>query len=103
MKFKFKNWSQHRTNNVGQLVTLEEKQLRAERIAVALADHKLWRSHGRALNIGKLRRLGLEIDDMFADPHFCNLVRSYNDPLSIYVERMGLPIFMHNHILHGES
>jgi hypothetical protein len=103
VKFKFKNWSQHRTTNVAQPVTFEEKQLRAERTAVALADHKLWRSHGRALNIGKLSRLGLEIDDMSADPHFCNLVRSYNDPLSIYVERMGLPMFMHNHILHGES
>jgi hypothetical protein len=103
VKFKFKNWSQHRTTNIGQPVTLEEKQLRAERIAVALADHKLWRSHGRALNIGKLRRLGLEIDDMSIDPHFSNLVRSYNDPLSTYIERMGLPMVMHNHILHGES
>lgn len=35
VKFKFKNWSQHRTTNVAQAVTFEEKQLRAERTAVA--------------------------------------------------------------------
>ncbi len=99
VQYKFKNWSHHRSTNIGNLVSVEEKDRRAEQIAIALADHKRWRSHARALNMTKLRKLGLEIDDMCDDPEMHDLVRSYNDPLSMYVERMNLPLFIHNHNL----
>ena len=54
--YKFKNWTHHRTNNAGQPVTFAQKKERATEIAEALSDHKQWRSHGRALDIEKLRR-----------------------------------------------
>lgn len=99
--YKFKNWTHHRTNNAGQPVTLAQKKERAREIAEALSDHKLWRSHGRALDIEKLRRLRLDIDDLHADSELHTLVRAYNDPLSAYVDRMNLEFFIHNIHLSG--
>lgn len=99
VEFKFRNWTHHRTNNIGATVTLEEKIQRAEEIAMALSDHKLWRSHGRALDLHKLRKLRLEVDDFSEDVDLFEAVRSYNDPLSTYAERIGQPLFMHNHSL----
>lgn len=99
VQYKFRNWTHHRSTNVGTSVSTDQKAMRAEQIAVALSDHKLWRSHGRALNMTKLRKLGLEIDDMCDDPEMHDLVRSYNDPLSMYVDRMNLPLYIHNHNL----
>jgi hypothetical protein len=101
VEFKFKNWTEHRTTNRGMSVTAEQKKDRAEEIAMALSNHKLWRSHGRALNLTKLRSLGLEIDDFSKNSELHTVVRSYNDPLSMYVDRMGVPMFMHNHKLYG--
>lgn len=101
VEFKFKNWTHHRTNKSGTEVTLQEKKVRAEEIAMALSDHKMWRSHGRALDLSKLRKLRLEIDDFASDPALRNVVRAYNDPLSMYVDRMGVQMFMHNHNLYG--
>ena len=68
---------------------------------MALSDHKMWRSHGRALDLSKLRKLRLEIDDFASDPALRNVVRAYNDPLSTYVDRMGVQMFMHNHKFYG--
>jgi hypothetical protein len=102
VEFKFKNWTEHRTRNAGQPVTAEEKQQRAEAIAVALSDHKRWRSHGRALDIRKLVKLGLEIDDYSKHDVLHRLIRAYNDPLSEYAERTGKTIFIHSHSLNGE-
>jgi len=99
VEFKFRNWTVHRTTNPGRPVSIEEKQARAEEIAMKLSDHKLWRSHGRALDLDKLRKLRLEIDDFSEDEHLRVAVRSYNDPLSMYVDRMGIPFFMHHHSL----
>lgn len=99
VEFKFKNRTHHRTNNLGTEVTLQEKKDRAEEIAMALSDHKMWRSHGRALDLSRLRRLRLEIDDLSMDSALRNAVRAYNDPLSMYVDRMGVQMFMHNHNL----
>ncbi|MBU3679647.1 MAG: serine dehydrogenasease [Candidatus Kapabacteria bacterium] len=102
VEFKFKNWTLHRTTNAGQPVTPDEKQQRAEAIAVALSDHKRWRSHGRALDIKKLVKLGLQIDDYSKQDVLLRSIRAYNDPLSEYVERTGKSIFIHSHILNGE-
>lgn len=101
VEFKFRNWTEHRTTNPGTEVTPEQKKHRAEEIAMALSNHKKWRSHGRALDLSKLRKLGLEIDDYSTNLALRNVVRSYNDPLSTYVDRMGVPMFMHNHKLYG--
>lgn len=54
VQFKFKEWNLHRTNDPGTIVTEEQKAERAREVASQLSDHKLWRSHGRALNIARL-------------------------------------------------
>lgn len=64
VKYKFKDWTQHRTNNPGQPVTDGEKTCRAEQIAHDLSNNNLWHSHGRMISIDTLRdRLHLEVED----------------------------------------
>lgn len=99
VQFKFKDWATHRTTNVGQPVTSEEKAARAEEVAKALADHKLWRSHGRNLDVQKLKQLRIEIDDYSKVADLKKLVREYNDPLTGFIDRMEMPFFLHNHRL----
>lgn len=97
VEYKFKNWTHHRTNNVGEAVTDQEKEERAEQIARALGDHKRWRSHGRSLDITKLKELRIEIDDYSDQDELLNLIREYNDPLTGFIDRMEFPFFLHNH------
>ncbi len=97
VNYKFKDWTVHRTTNVGQPVTPEEKLARAEEVAKALADHKRWRSHGRNLDITKLTSLRIEIDDYSNTADLKKLVREYNDPLTGFIDRMEIPFFLHSH------
>jgi hypothetical protein len=99
VEFKFRDWTRHGSDpgKKGQPVTLEEKQERAEQIARALGDNKLWHSHGRMIGPGTLtRELKLRINDYSADDILRPLVRSYNDLLTEYVARQGFALFMHN-------
>ena len=50
-------------SKIGKTVTVDEKKLRAEEIALKLGDHKLWHSHGRSINVRALRNMGLKIED----------------------------------------
>lgn len=95
--YKFKDWTQHRTNKPGTKVTPAQKVKRAEEIAKALANHKLWRSHGRSLDTVKLNELRIEIDDYSDDDELMKLIREYNDPLTGFIDRIDIPFFMHNH------
>ncbi len=97
VEYKFKDWNQHRTTNPGSPVTDDEKEERAKEIAEALSNHKQWRSHGRNLDIKKLTELRIEIDDYSDDEDLRNLIRRYNDPLTGYIDRMGLPFYLHSH------
>lgn len=99
VRYKFKDWKCHRTdeNKKGHRVTNEEKEKRAEEIARALGDHKMWRSHGRRLDIEKLNSLRIEIDDYSYDEELKTLIREYNDPLTGYIDRMQFPFYLHNH------
>ncbi|MBX9726071.1 MAG: hypothetical protein K2X09_02290, partial [Rickettsiales bacterium] len=99
VQYKFKNWAVHRTNSPGNTVTIQEKELRAEEIAKDLADHKKWRSHGRALNIEKLKELRLEIDDYSGHNDLGNAIRAYNDLLTAYNDRMGQKFYLHSHLV----
>lgn len=99
VEFKFRDWTCHGSDPVkkGQPVTLDEKQERAEQIAHALGDNKLWHSHGRMIGPGTLTRvLKLRINDYSADDTLRSLVRSYNDLLTDYIARGSFPLFMHN-------
>jgi hypothetical protein len=97
VEFKFKDWTHHRTTNPGAPVTLDEKVARADEIATALGNHTLWRSHGRSIDLPKLAAMRIEIDDYSDDVEFRTLIREYNDPLTGFIDRMGLGFFMHNH------
>jgi len=90
VQYKFKNWEKHNTTPelVGQEVTLKQKIERAEEIADKLSDNKLWKSHGRPLNINRLRdELRLQIEDFGADKELYDCIRNYFDHIKDYVER----------------
>jgi hypothetical protein len=97
VEYKFKNWTQHRTTKPGAAVTDAERAERAEQIARDLADHKRWRSHGRSLDVVKLNELRIEIDDYSNDMPLRDAIRGYNDPLTGFVDRMGIDLFVHSH------
>jgi len=97
VQYKFKNWTTHRTHNPGAPVTMQEKELRATEIATALSDHNRWHSHGRMLDLAKLRSLGLENDDYSENNQLRGAIRGYNDLLAAYTDRMGLTFIMHSH------
>lgn len=97
VKYKFKDWVKHRTTKPGKPVTKEQKQVRAEEIAVSLGDHKLWRSHGRSLDTSKLKKLRIEIDDYSKIGDLRSLIHEYNDPLTGFIDRMGSEFYLYNH------
>ena len=96
VKYKFKNWTKHRTTNPGKDVTDEEKAERAEQIAVDLANHNRWKSHGRSLDTSKLAELRIEIDDYSHKSDLQEAIRAYNDPLTGYIDRMRMPFYLHS-------
>lgn len=97
VKYKFKDWTEHRSTNPGVPVTEEEKQERADKIAQLLSDNKTWHSHGRMIGIGTLRdSLKLEIEDYTDDKDLRRTIRTYSELLTEYVEKQQVPVFMHN-------
>jgi hypothetical protein len=97
VEYKFKDWTHHRTNNPDAPVTVEEKERRAAEVAADLADHVRWRSHGRALNISRLRELRLDIDDYSNNAQLRDRIRRYNDLLTSHVDRQNLVFYFHSH------
>lgn len=96
-EYKFKNWTHHKTNNPGSVVTDQEKLDRAEEIATKLSDNNLWHSHGRMIGMGTLRsEMRLEIEDFQSDPDLHQQIRSYSDTLTGYLERHGQPFVIFN-------
>lgn len=99
VKFKFKNWTQHRTNNPGTPVTAAEKEARAEEIAKLLGNNAMWHSHGRSIGIETLiGPLHLEIDDYSKDDVLRNLIRDYNDLICEYINRHSIKAFVHSRV-----
>lgn len=97
VKYKFKNWTEHRTNNPGVEVTDSEKIARAEEIARLLGDNKLWLSHGRFIGMDTLRNiLKLEIEDFSIDKELGKAIRSYNDIICEFVARHNYEFFLHS-------
>ncbi len=68
----------------------------AREIAKELSDHKKWRSHGRNLDVEKLKALRIEIDDYSDNQKLRDAIRGYNDPLTGYIDRNGLNFYLHN-------
>jgi len=96
VKYKFRNWMQHRTNNPGTSVTLQEKEARAEEIAKLLSNNAHWHSHGRMIGLNVLREAcRLEIDDYGDDEELQKQIRRYNDALSDYMSRIGITNYIY--------
>jgi hypothetical protein len=98
-EYKFRDWNVHETDplKLGQPVTADEKQARAEEIARMLGDNKIWHSHGRFIGPGTLKTvLRLKIDDYSSDQVLRPLIRSYNDLLTEYIARQNFQLFMHS-------
>lgn len=96
-RYKFKDWTNHRTTNAGAAVTTEDKQRRAEEIATLLSDNTHWHSHGRFIGMKTLRELlRLEIDDFGENKELQEAVRLYSDVLASYLQRSGMPFFVYN-------
>lgn len=99
--YKFKDWLTHGTTpaKLGQVVTLLEKQERAEEIAKLLSDNKLWHSHGRMIGISTLRAiLKLKIEDYSNDKPRRDKIIAYNDLLTDYITRHDFKHFLHSRI-----
>ena len=99
VEFKFKDWTYHRTDpeKKGNITTPDEKKQRAEEIADKLGNNKIWHSHGRMINISKLKSvLRLEIEDYSNSPDLRNLIRNYNDLLTEFIARNGFKVFLHS-------
>jgi len=98
VKYKFKNWTHHRTDLVkkGQSVTDDEKEERAEQIAKDLNDTGKWHTHGRSICTCELVKLRLEIEDYSKQSALQKLIRQYNDMLIGYIGRMGFNSFLHS-------
>ncbi|MDC6362191.1 MULTISPECIES: SDH family Clp fold serine proteinase [Flavobacteriaceae] len=97
VKYKFKNWEKHQTNQelLGQPVTEDEKKARAEEIADLLSDNNQWKSHGRPINIETLENdLRLKIKDYSKDKDLQGLIREYYDLMSDYANQINPAIFV---------
>lgn len=77
-EYKFKNWTTHRTHNVGAPVTPEQKIERAQSIADALCDHSKWLSHGKSIRLKDLRALGLEVTDYSTIAELSDAISRYH-------------------------
>ena len=84
VKYKFKDWSTHRST--GKPVTEDERRIRAAEIASALCDHKHWKTHGRSIHIEELRRMRLEITDYSLDPALREPIQRYQALLQLTFE-----------------
>lgn len=93
VKYKFKNWNTH---SDGRPVTKEDKRQRAKEIASKLGDNKVWLSHGRCIDIKKLKEMKLEIDDYSEDRELKKLIRDYNNLIISYISRFGYQVFLHS-------
>jgi len=93
VKYKFKNWNEHKNGNI---VTTEEKILRAEEIAEKLSDTNLWKSHGRPINIEILENdLKLKIEDFEMDKELSSLIRNYHRLIVDYINKNRFNFFFH--------
>lgn len=98
VKYKFKNWTRHRTNPSmkNRSVTLKEKEEAAENVAKLLRDNNRWKQHGRGINIETLtKELRLEIIDFGKDKDLSRLIRNYNSLIMDYAGKNGYQHFVH--------
>lgn len=96
VKYKFKDWANHQTNNPGQPVTDQQKAERAEQIAKDLSDNNRWHSHGRMIGISTLTNsLKLRIEDYSGDQDLRQNLRVYSELITEHAERQQSAFMLH--------
>lgn len=96
VRYKFKNWTEHRSTRPGSRVTKRQKEKRAEEIATALTDNNRWHSHARMIGVRCLTEdLRLEIDDYSEKKELRETVRVYNGLLMEFLEKQRAPFAIH--------
>ncbi len=102
VEYKFRDWQTHGSNpaKLGQIVTVEEKEQRAEEIAILLGNNQIWHSHGRYISANTLQTfVKLKIEDYSSDAILKPLIRAYNDLLTEYIRRNNYTVFLHSKFL----
>ncbi len=74
-KYKFRQWTNHRSD--GRVVTDQERRDQAEAIANELRNHNRWLTHGRSIKIADLESLGLRITDYSKQPKLAEAIGRY--------------------------
>lgn len=87
-EFKFKYWDKHKTS--GNDVTLEEKQKRAEEIAIKLCKHSDWLTHGRSIKIKDFEDMRLQITDYSANQKLNDAIIRYYTLLRMTFESTNI-------------
>lgn len=77
VEYKFKNWNHSKSKNC--VVTNKMKEEKAEEIAKELGNNNHWHSHGRPINIEKLSKMGLKIEDFGEDESLHNAIREFHN------------------------
>ena len=91
--YKFKDWTKTATRGIP--VTADMRENRARDIAVALNDHRRWRSHGRGIAMRTLiGELNLVVDDFGAQPALAKALRDYADFVNNCMVRENLSSFV---------
>jgi hypothetical protein len=91
--YKFKDWVRTATRNM--VVTPQMREDRAREIALALNDHRRWRSHSRGIPMRTLTdELNLVIDDFGTHPELALALREYFDFATDCMTREGLSSFV---------
>ena len=86
--YKFKYWEKH--NSTGKIVTKEEKEARADEIAVKLCKHSDWLTHGRSIRIKDLKEMRLEITDYSKNTELNDAIDRYYTLLRMTFDLTGI-------------
>jgi hypothetical protein len=99
VEYKFKDWTTHASNpgKLGQPVTDQEKQQRAEEIAKLLSDNKIWHSHGRKIGVRTVQNtLKLKIEDYSTNAEMRGKILAYSEFITDYINRHDYQFFLHS-------
>lgn len=99
-KYKFKDWNTHEwsfnPSKRWQTVTDAEKKERAEEVARSLWDVSIWHTHGRTIDINKLRTiLKLKIKEFDEIEWLKESIREYHDVFNVLVPNRNY-YFLHS-------
>jgi len=87
-KYKFKYWETH--SSTGNLVTQEEKEIRADEIAIKLCKHSDWLTHGRSIRISELEAMRLQINNYTQNTDLCDAIDRYYTLLRMTFDLTGI-------------